>query len=127
MSRRVAKDISCTTLKGHTSFVSRLGFSPHEIQTWQTRGNEQCATVKWQFTTDDARIKLKNWLMKSITVGVKFSFALIIDMSHYCFVTPKLMGRKIASTARSYSKIRRQHDIHGCAKYVLSITLDVTE
>ena len=31
----------------------------HEIQTWQSRRNEQYATVKWQFTTDDARIKLK--------------------------------------------------------------------
>ena len=31
----------------------------HEIQTWQTRRNEQRATVNWQFTTDDARIKLK--------------------------------------------------------------------
>ena len=31
----------------------------HEIQAWQTRRNEQAATVKWQFTTDDARIKLK--------------------------------------------------------------------
>ena len=31
----------------------------HEIQTWQNRRNEQCATVKWQFTTDDARIKLR--------------------------------------------------------------------
>ena len=30
-----------------------------EIQTWQTLRNEQGATVKWQFTTDDARIKLK--------------------------------------------------------------------
>ena len=30
----------------------------HEIQMWQTRRNEQAATVKWQFTTDDARIKL---------------------------------------------------------------------
>ena len=30
-----------------------------EIQAWQTRRNEQSATVKWQFTTDDARIKLK--------------------------------------------------------------------
>ena len=30
----------------------------HEIQKWQTRRNEQSATVKWQFTTDDARIKL---------------------------------------------------------------------
>ena len=29
-----------------------------EIQTWQTQRNEQAATVKWQFTTDDARIKL---------------------------------------------------------------------
>ena len=30
-----------------------------EIQTWQTLRNEQSATVQWQFTTDDARIKLK--------------------------------------------------------------------
>ncbi len=30
----------------------------HEIQTWQTQRNEQSVTVKWQFTTDDARIKL---------------------------------------------------------------------
>jgi len=30
----------------------------HEIQKWQTQRNEQSATVKWQFTTDDARIKL---------------------------------------------------------------------
>ena len=30
-----------------------------EIQAWQTRRNEPSATVKWQFTTDDARIKLK--------------------------------------------------------------------
>ena len=31
----------------------------HEIQAWQSRRNEQCETVKWQFTTNDARIKLK--------------------------------------------------------------------
>ena len=31
----------------------------HEIQKWQTQRNEQSATVKWHFTTDDARIKLK--------------------------------------------------------------------
>ena len=31
----------------------------HEIQAWQSRRNQQRATVKWQFTTDDARIKLK--------------------------------------------------------------------
>ena len=30
-----------------------------EIQSWQTLRNEQGATVNWQFTTDDARIKLK--------------------------------------------------------------------
>ena len=30
-----------------------------EIQAWQTRRNEQAATVNWQFTTEDARIKLK--------------------------------------------------------------------
>ena len=30
-----------------------------EVQAWQNRRNNQRATVKWQFTTDDARIKLK--------------------------------------------------------------------
>ena len=30
-----------------------------EIQAWQNRRNNQRATVKWQFTTKDARIKLK--------------------------------------------------------------------
>ena len=30
-----------------------------EIQRWQTWRNEKAATLKWQFTTDDARIKLK--------------------------------------------------------------------
>ena len=43
LSRRIADQ---TTLK-------------QEIQTWQSRRNQQGATVKWQFTTDDARIKLK--------------------------------------------------------------------
>ena len=31
----------------------------YEIQAWQNRRNHQRATVKWHFTTDDARIKLK--------------------------------------------------------------------
>ena len=30
-----------------------------EVQAWQNRRNQQHATVKWQFTTNDARIKLK--------------------------------------------------------------------
>ena len=30
-----------------------------EIQTWQTQRNQQQSTVQWQFTTEDARIKLK--------------------------------------------------------------------
>lgn len=30
-----------------------------EIQAWQTRRNQQQSTVQWQFTTEDARIKLK--------------------------------------------------------------------
>ena len=30
-----------------------------EIQAWQNRRNHQRATVQWQFTTEDARIKLK--------------------------------------------------------------------
>ena len=31
----------------------------HEIQMWQDPRNQQRATIQWQFTTDDARIKLK--------------------------------------------------------------------
>ena len=30
-----------------------------EVQAWQDRRNQQRATVKWRFTTQDARIKLK--------------------------------------------------------------------
>ena len=30
-----------------------------EIQAWQTQRNQQQSTVQWQFTTEDARIKLK--------------------------------------------------------------------
>ena len=30
-----------------------------EVKAWQNRRNNQRATVKWQFTTEDARIKLK--------------------------------------------------------------------
>jgi hypothetical protein len=30
-----------------------------EVQAWQNRRNQQSATVRWRFTTDDARIKLK--------------------------------------------------------------------
>lgn len=30
-----------------------------EVRAWQDRRNQQRATVKWQFTTNDARIKLK--------------------------------------------------------------------
>ena len=30
-----------------------------EVQAWQNRRNQQRATVKWRFTTQDARIKLK--------------------------------------------------------------------
>lgn len=30
-----------------------------EVRAWQDRRNEQRATVKWRFTIDDARIKLK--------------------------------------------------------------------
>lgn len=31
----------------------------HEIATWEEKRNHTQATVNWQFTTDDARIKLK--------------------------------------------------------------------
>ena len=39
--------------------IADQGTLKREIQTWQTSRNEQGATVNWQFTTDDARIKLK--------------------------------------------------------------------
>ena len=39
--------------------IADQGTLKQEIQTWQTSRNEQGATVNWQFTTDDARIKLK--------------------------------------------------------------------
>ena len=35
------------------------GTLKREIQAWQQRRNQQRATVKWRFTTQDARIKLK--------------------------------------------------------------------
>ena len=31
----------------------------HEITAWVEARNEEGATVEWQFTTDDARIKLR--------------------------------------------------------------------
>ena len=30
-----------------------------EVEAWQNRGNNKNAKINWQFTTDDARIKLK--------------------------------------------------------------------
>lgn len=30
-----------------------------EVEAWQTRRNNMNATINWQFTTDDARVKLK--------------------------------------------------------------------
>ena len=30
-----------------------------EVQAWQNRRNQQRATIQWQFTTQEARIKLK--------------------------------------------------------------------
>ena len=32
---------------------------PSSAQAWQNRRNQQCSTVHWRFTTQDARIKLK--------------------------------------------------------------------
>ncbi len=32
---------------------------PQEVNTWQTKHNETTTTVNWQFTTKNARIKLK--------------------------------------------------------------------
>jgi hypothetical protein len=31
----------------------------NEIAAWEKHRNEQLRTIDWQFTTDDARIKLK--------------------------------------------------------------------
>jgi len=30
------------------------------VQCWETDRNQRNATINWQFTTDDARIKLKH-------------------------------------------------------------------
>jgi hypothetical protein len=30
-----------------------------KVSAWVTQRNERCVKVDWQFTTDDARIKLK--------------------------------------------------------------------
>ena len=40
-----------------------------EVQAWQNRRNQQHATVKWQFTTDDARIKLNDSILQ-LTIDI---------------------------------------------------------
>ena len=47
-----------------------------EVQGWQDRRNQQYATVKWRFTNEDARLKLKTlyppvwtgWATRSIPI-----------------------------------------------------------
>ena len=40
--------------------IASLEALTHEVAAWQQRRNAARATVKWRFTTDDARIKLKS-------------------------------------------------------------------
>ena len=45
----------------------------------------------------------------------------------YCFGRSKLMDIEVASTARSYKKISRQHSIQPLSKYFLSINIRLAE
>ena len=77
VSRRIAEKIEFHYTPKHGSWLNMAEIEPsvlsrqclsrriadqdtlkHQIQKWQTQRNEQGPTVKWQFTTDDARIKL---------------------------------------------------------------------
>ena len=53
MSRKVAKDISCTALKGHTSFVSSLAFSPNGKTL--TSGDWDNTICLWNTATGEHR------------------------------------------------------------------------
>ncbi len=49
--------LSRQCLVGHTASMDTMRT---EVNAWQARRNAQCFTVNWQFTTQDARIKLKS-------------------------------------------------------------------
>ncbi len=52
-------ELSVLSRQGLCRRIADQATLKHEIQTWQDRRNQQRATLQWQFTTDDARIKLK--------------------------------------------------------------------
>jgi hypothetical protein len=39
--------------------ISRLSMVQREVDAWQNHRNNRCASINWQFTTNDARIKLR--------------------------------------------------------------------
>ena len=75
-ARRIAEKLEFHYTPKHGSWLNILEFSvlkrqclsrripdqqtlKREVQAWQNRRNQQCSTVHWRFTTQDARIKLK--------------------------------------------------------------------
>jgi len=39
--------------------ISDIETIKHEVKAWQQQRNQQCATVQWRFTTNNARTKLE--------------------------------------------------------------------
>jgi len=39
--------------------IARLSTVKKEVDSWQNQRNNRCARINWQFTTEDARIKLR--------------------------------------------------------------------
>jgi len=39
--------------------ISDVETIKHEVKAWQQQRNQQCATVQWRFTTNNARTKLE--------------------------------------------------------------------
>ncbi len=74
---RIAEAIECGTatvelgILNRQCFATRIGTllqARRRVLAWQRQRNAQNATVDWQFTTDDARIKLKS-LCPSMMLG----------------------------------------------------------
>ena len=42
-----------------SEYIPSMEQMEKEVTSWQFNRNMQCATVNWQFTTGDARVKLK--------------------------------------------------------------------
>jgi recombinational DNA repair ATPase RecF len=51
-------ELSAMTSQCLNRRIDTLGKLKHEVGAWQQERNRKQKTVKWQFTTDDARIKL---------------------------------------------------------------------